>query len=112
MWSSNGMFGVQAWGVCAEKYKLPGSGFEYDADALIRIRSLPFAALFAEHEGCGTAPFVVRGNTAGNYGGGLFQQVCMHVCMHGLIHVSTHLYFSFHFHRHATTDWSRKSCVG
>jgi len=67
---------MQAWGVCNDRPKLPASGFDYDVDALKRMLSLSYPALFSENPGCGSAPLVVRGNTAGRHGGGLFKHGC------------------------------------
>lgn len=67
----------QAWGVCSiDKPKLPGLGFEYDADILTRTLLLTLPELFSEHPGCGSMPVAFRSNRAGRHGGGLFQQDC------------------------------------
>lgn len=66
----------KAWGICADKPRVPGLGFDYDPADLARLLSLSYPQLFAEHKGCGTLPVVVRSNKAGRYGGGLFQAGC------------------------------------
>ena len=62
--------------VTQDKPKLPSFGFDYDADAMQSLLSLPLSDLFAANPGCGSSQLVLQKNKAARYGGGLHQQMC------------------------------------
>ena len=60
----------------SDKPKLPSFGFDYNVEEMTRILSLTPSELFAENPGCGRSQLVLQSNSAGRFGGGLYQAGC------------------------------------
>ena len=79
------IFSPVSWGFCAQKLRLPGSGFDYNHTDMRQLAQLLAAAepshvasplLIERFPGCGVLAFNMSHNTAGAYGGAVFVDSC------------------------------------
>eukprot|EP00961_Rhodomonas_salina_P277380 3748372-Rhodomonas_salina.1 len=68
--------GVESWGVCAQRPRLPVSGWDYDEAMLEAVWKMPLGEALARFPGCGSAPLILENNSAAHFGGGLWQDTC------------------------------------
>jgi predicted outer membrane repeat protein len=83
------LFSPAVWGFCADKLRLPGSGFDYNQTAMRQLASQLAAAspantagrslagqLLMRFPGCGSLPFNISHNKAGAHGGAVYVDGC------------------------------------
>lgn len=85
----------QSWGVCAEKPRLPGVGYDYEEAEMAGIMELSLPEILLQYPGCGRIPLQILGNSALRNGGGLYKSHCNYMAdraeecviegMHGLL---------------------------